>query len=188
MLNIYRDTWSLDPAICPCDIHFTEFLEDKQIRDSAIFHFGTGAHHLVGTQVAESGRNNVVLGITASVGEYESYTRLVVENPSVGQYYKAFFGDIYQLDARLLPRFDIVTLFHLCEFRTAENDKYGALTDLALTKLLIERIRPGGQILFYSNSMAADRANVVISELMKGSSIERRPDFKSLQIYQVQSA
>jgi hypothetical protein len=188
MLNIYRDTWSLDPAICPCDIHFTEFLEDQLIRDSAIFHFGTGAHHLVGTQVAQSGRNNVVLGITASVGEYQTYTRLVIENPRVSQYYKAFFGDVYQLDARLLPRFDIVTLFHLCEFRTAENDKYGALTDLALAKLLIERIRPGGYVLFYSNSMAAEHASVVIRELREGSGIERCPDFKSLQIYRVPAA
>ena len=36
--------------------------------------------------------------------------------------YNAVFGDIYLLNAKLLPVFDVVTLFHLCEFR-GERDR-----------------------------------------------------------------
>ena len=63
-----------------------------------------------------------VLGITASPQEYDDYIKLVVERPAVGHTYKAYFGDIYQLDARLLPPFDYVALFHVGEFRTPKND------------------------------------------------------------------
>jgi hypothetical protein len=54
--------------------------------------------------------------------------RPLIRNPRLGHTYKAYFGDIYQLDRRLLPTFDVVALFHVGEFRTEKNDAYGALT------------------------------------------------------------
>ena len=80
-----------------------------------------------------------MLGITASPQEYDDYVELLIKNPRLGHTYKAYFGDIYQLDARLLPQFDYVSLFHVGEFRTPENDAYGALTDLEMTLILADK-------------------------------------------------
>ncbi len=183
MLNIYKDTWALDVPVCPCDVHFNEFVSERNLRNASIFHFGTGAHHVVGLAAAE--RNNAVFGITASTGEYQSYIDLIVSRPEIGNHYKAYFGDIYQLDRRLLPAFDAVTLFHLCEFRTPANDTYGALTDLEMAKVLIDRIKPGGWLLFYKGSMAYDTALPVIAKLEKQRPLVRQPDFNTLQVYRV---
>jgi hypothetical protein len=183
MLNVYKDTWALDVPVCPCDVHFNEFVADRNLRNAAIFHFGTGAHHVVGMAAAE--RNNAVFGITASTGEYQSYIDLIVRRPEIGNNYKAYFGDIYQIDRRLLPVFDAVTLFHLCEFRTPANDAYGALTDLDMAKVLIDRIKPGGWLLFYKGSMAFDTALPVIAKLEKQRPLVRQPDFNTLQVYRI---
>ena len=185
MLNLYKDTWALDVPVCPCDVHFNEFVTDRKIKNASIFHFGTGSHHVIGIQAAEDGRNNAVFAITASVGEYDSYVRLISDQPEIGNFYKAYFGDIYQLDPRLLPEFDVVTLFHLCEFRTEANDAYGALTDLEMAKILIDKIRPGGYVLFYQGSMAFEKAVDVIAKLEKQRDLTRLPDFKRLQVYRV---
>ena len=72
-------------------------------RDASIFHFGTGSHHIVGLKTAEDGSNNAVFGITASPAEYDAYIKMLIEKPRLGFTYKAYFGDIYQLDRRLLP-------------------------------------------------------------------------------------
>ena len=123
-LNFWNSTWPLDEAQCPCDIHFLEYLESRDARGVTIFHFGTGNHHIVGLRLDEAKRNCAVLGITASPQEYEDYIKLLIDNPTLGHTYKAYFGDIYQLDTRLLPQFDYVTLFHVGEFRSEDNDRY----------------------------------------------------------------
>jgi len=112
-LAYWNATWSLDEAECPCDVHFVQYLEEKKASNAAIFHFGTGNHHIVGLKAAAA--NNAVLGITASPQEYDDYVKLLIDNPRLGHTYKAYFGDIYQLDARLLPELDYVTLFHVGE-------------------------------------------------------------------------
>ena len=180
-LNYWNSTWSLDEAQCPCDLHFLEYLKQKQARGAAIFHFGTGNHHIVGLKAAED--DNAVLGVTASPQEYDEYVELLIQHPRLGHSYKAYFGDIYQLDARLLPEFDYVTLFHLGEFRTPDNDSYGALTDLEMTLLLADKVKPGGEILFYSGSFAYDKAEVVAQELAKTRPFDAAPDYKSLKVY-----
>jgi hypothetical protein len=180
-LNYWNATWSLDEAQCPCDVHFLQYLKEKQARDAAIFHFGTGNHHIVGLKAAED--NNAVLGITASPQEYDDYVDLLIRNPRLGHTYKAYFGDIYQLDARLLPRFDYVSLFHVGEFRTPENDAYGALTDLEMTLMLADKLNAGGEILFYSGSFAYDKAEAVGQELCKQRPFEPAGEYKSLRIF-----
>jgi hypothetical protein len=187
-LNVYTNTWELDVPVCPCDVHANEFVAAKKVRNGTIFHFGTGAHHIVGIDAAENGRNNAVFAITASTGEYDSYIKLLIDRPEVGNAYKAYFGDIYQLDGRLLPDFDVVTLFHLCEFRAEAQDHYGALTDLEMAKVLIDKLKPGGWVLFYTSSMAFDDAKKVIAKLEKQGSIAREPDFKTLQVYRKKTA
>ena len=180
-LNYWNETWSLDEAQCPCDLHFVEYLEERQVRGAAIFHFGTGNHHIVGLRAAGAG--NAVLGITASPQEYDDYVELLIRNPRLGHTYKAYFGDIYQLEGRLLPAFDYVTLFHIGEFRTPENDSYGALTDLELTLLLADKIKPGGEVLFYTGSFAYDKAEGVAQELVTSRQFAPAPDYKTLKVY-----
>lgn len=180
-LNYFNGTWSLDEAQCPCDVHFLEYLKQKRVRDAAIFHFGTGNHHIVGLKAAED--NNAVLSITASPQEYDDYVELLIGNPRLGHTYKAYFGDIYQLDARLLPEFDYVTLFHVGEYRTPDNDSYGALSDLEITLVLADRVKPGGEILFYSGSYAYDKAQAVAAELVQARPFAPAADFKSLRVF-----
>jgi hypothetical protein len=88
-------------------------------------------------------------GVTAAPQEYEAFVRLAIERPDVLRHYNAVFGNIYLLNRKLLPVFDVVTLFHLCEFRGDKNDAYGAMTDLDLVNLLTNHTRPAGHLLFF---------------------------------------
>ena len=172
-MNYYNDTWDLRAAICPCDVQFVDWMSKKGIRDSTIFHFGTGSHHIVGIAAAEDGRNNCVLGITASPGEYDAFVRLAIDRPIVEKHCKAFFGDIYQIEPRLLPEFDVVTLFHLCEFRDERTDAYGGHTDRAVLDMLTEKTRSGGHILFYTKSFAFDTAEKILKVWEKEAGVEK---------------
>jgi hypothetical protein len=182
-LHFWDAVWDLQLAQCPCDAHFCDWLETEQIADASIFHFGTGSHHIVGIRTAENGSNNCVLGITASPGEYDAFVKLAIDRPDVEKSYKAFFGDIYQLEQRLLPHFDVVTLFHLCEFRDERNDLYGALTDLEVTTMLTEQTRPGGYIVFYTKSFAFDTAEKVIAVWQKEQAVEKVGLYETLLVY-----
>ena len=186
-LNIWDESWDLREDECPCDVHLIEWLDRNRVTDAAIFHFGTGAHHHVGIENARPTRRNAVFGITASPQEHEAYVALAIRWPELLHFYTAVFGDIYLLNEKLLPSFDVVTLFHLCEFRGEGNDAYGAMTDLELTNLLTDRTRPGGHILFYPGSFAFDRADSsardVIALWERERSVERLGRFKSLLVY-----
>ena len=182
-LNYWDATWSLDEAQCPCDLHFIDYLQEKGAHNAAIFHFGTGNHHIVGLRLFENGCNCAVLGITASPQEYDDYVELLIKNPRLGHTYKAYFGDIYQLDGRLLPALDYVSLFHLGEYRTPDNDSYGALTNLEMTLVLADSLKPGGEILFYTGSFAYDQAEAVAKQLVRQRPFEPAGEFKSLSIF-----
>jgi hypothetical protein len=187
-LHYWDDNWDLRETECPCDVHFIEWLDKNGITDSTIYHFGTGGHHHVGIECASEKRRNAVLGITAAPQEYEKYVDLAIKRPDVLRYYNAVFGDIYLLNEKLLPTFDVVTLFHLCEFRGEKNDAYNALTDLEVANLLTDKTRPGGHILFFTTSFAFDwdgpmSAKKVIAQWEKQRDVERVGEFKSLLVY-----
>ncbi len=188
MLNYWNATWSLDEKQCPCDIHFLDYLEDRKVTNADIFHMGTGNHHIVGLKTAASAAGNHVLGITASPQEYEDYVKLLIANPKLGFTYKAYFGDIYQIDRRLMPDLDYVTLFHLGEYRTEANDAYGALTDAEVTMVLADKLRPGGEIHFYSGSFAFDRAEASARELVEARPFDDAGSYKSLRIFRKRRA
>ena len=183
MLHFRDQTWDLRVEECPCDMHFLEWLEQEKVRGKSIFHFGTGSHHIVGLKTSEDGSDNAVLGITASPAEYDAYVKMLIAKPKLGFTYKAYFGDIYQLDRRLLPTFDIVALFHVGEFRTEKNDAYGALTDLEMTVALADSMRIGGTMLFYEGSYAFDVAERVFGELVKQGRFAAAGTFKSLRTF-----
>ena len=150
MLN-WWEKWGLHPDVCPCDVHFNEWVEAHGISNKLIYHFGTGTHHVIGRRQAELGAGNVVFGITASKGEYEDYISLVIDNPALAKSYLAYFGDVYLSNPRLLPEFDVVNLFHLCEFFSdnTKSPEYGGLDDRELLDVFTAKTRPGGHILFY---------------------------------------
>lgn len=184
-MNYWTDKWDLDVEICPCDVHFNEWIEARGLADRTVYHFGTGTHHVVGIRQAENGSGNRVFAITASKEEYEAYIDLVTENVRVARSYIAYFGDIYLTDPRLLPELDVVSMFHLCEFSYPNTDSadYGGLSDRALLDVMTGRLRPGGYMLFYRNSIAFDAAEPVIAAWAAASPVERDGEFKTLLVY-----
>jgi hypothetical protein len=182
-MNYWTDKWDLHEDICPCDVHFNDWTDAQKIRGKTIFHFGTGTHHVVGVKQAEKG--NLVYGITASVEEYEVYIKLVTENAKVAKNYLAYFGDIYLTNPRLLPEFDVVTMFHLCEFffPNTASAEYGGMTDRQMLDLFTEKTRAGGYLLFYPRSIAWDRAQAVVAQWEKERPVERVGEFKTLLVY-----
>lgn len=184
-MNTWADKWPLMEEICPCDVHFNAWIADRQLRGKTIYHFGTGTHHVVGREQAENGSGNAVFAITASAEEYEAYVELVAGNPRVARSYLAYFGDVYLTNPRILPEFDVVTLFHLCEFflpNTVSAD-YGGRTDLDLATLFADKTRSGGHILFYTGSIAFAKTQGVIAQWEQARPVERIGEFKSLLVY-----
>lgn len=180
-LELWKDPWPLDVRQCPCDVHFTRLLGERGLAGQRIFHFGTGDHHHVGLQAPSGG--HAVLGITATEPEYLSYIRLVVENPDLGRFYKVLFSDIYQINPALLPDFDIVTLFHLCEFWSENNAPFAALDDAGVLAALAEKVRPGGLLLFYTGSFAYDAAARLIPAWQAKSGFVEEPGYETLRIF-----
>jgi hypothetical protein len=183
MLNTWEAFWGLRISECPCDIHFVEWLEENGISGKTIYHFGSGGHHYVGIRCAEPEFNNAVLSITASPPEYDAWIKLAKEQPEVTKTYSCYFGDIYTSNAKLLPRFDVVTLFHSCEFRSEKNDAYDALTDLEVMELYTDQTAIGGYILFYMGSFAFEAAKPIIKQLEITRKIELAGEFKTLRVY-----
>ena len=177
--------WDMQDDLCPCDNHFNEWVEAEGIRGKTIYHMGTGTHHVVGTRQGQSGSGNRVFAITASKEEYDAYVKLVTENVRVAKNYLCYFGDFYLSNAELLPEFDVVTLFHLCEFfcpNTASAD-YGGRTDYQVLELLTDRTRINGHVLFYTKSMSFETAAPIIADWEKMHEVERVGAFKTLLVY-----
>lgn len=182
-LHVHDEYWALRLAECPCDQHFIEWIDESRLTDRSIYHFGTGGHHMVGTACADPMRRNAVLGVTLMPQEHQDYVDLVVSRPDVMRYYNVVFGDIYLANPNLLPDFDILTLFHLCEYRSPQHNSYGAMTDFEMACLLTGKVRPGGYILFYSGSFAFVAAREVIRAWADENQVEPLAPYKSLLVY-----
>jgi SAM-dependent methyltransferase len=178
-----RSSWILHPDSCPCDIHFVEYLKEFNIQGRSIFHFGTGEHHVVGLQNQMFDQPNEVLAITASAPEHQVYVRLVLENTGLSKYYKVFFADIYTLTSNTLPRFDVVTLFHLCEFYLPENAPLVHQTDESLLQLFLDQLNPGGKIFFYTGSQKWQLAQPIVQAFEAAGKIRQIGEYKSLVVY-----
>jgi hypothetical protein len=181
-LNYWKDSWPLDVAECPCDVHFLEYLRKHNINDKIIFHFGTGEHHIVGKE-NPTDRPNEIFAITASREEYDSYARFIIDNPAAARYYKVIFGDIYTLTPRIVPDFDLVTLFHLCEYYDKARCAYAELNDSSLLDLFISKLKPGGRILFYKRSSHFWKARRIIKEFTERGKLTKQDEYKTLLVY-----
>jgi hypothetical protein len=182
-MNYWGQKWDLHMDVCPCDAYFNEWVEAKKLTGKTFYHFGTGTHHIIGLRQAELG--NTVFAITASKEEYDSYVALVTENSLVAKSYLAYFGDIYLSNPRLLPDFDAVTMFHLYEFShpNTASAEYGGTTDRGLLDLMTAKLRPGGDMLFYTKSNGWMASETILPAWEKEQPVERVEDFKTLRIY-----
>ncbi|HRK25469.1 MAG TPA: hypothetical protein PLQ11_11000 [Beijerinckiaceae bacterium] len=183
MLDLWKDPWPLDVKQCPCDVHFTDWMKREGRSDATVFHFGTGDHHHVGKTLAMAGQAASVLGITATKPEYVSYMDLVIAHPQIGKRYKVLFTDIYQLAPELLPKFDVVTLFHLCEFWSQANAPYARLDDAGVLQAMAGKVRAGGALLFYTGSFAFETARKLVEAEIGRLGFDGPERFESLLVY-----
>ena len=184
-MNYWTDKWDLDVKLCPCDHHFNEWVAKQKIKNKLIYHFGTGTHHVIGIKQATNKSGNAVFAITASKEEYESYIQLSTESAKVTKSYLAYFGDIYLTNPKLLPEFDVVTMFHLCEFffPNTASKSYGGMTDEKLLDLFTAKTKKGGFILFYMGSMAWNKALPIVQKWEKRGHVKRVGEFKTLLVF-----
>lgn len=184
--NYYRETssWELKPHLCPCDVDFIKYLEQQQIQNQTIFHFGTGSHHILGLENQNLSDPNQILGITASVLEHQKYVNLCQENRYLNKYYKVLFADIYTLTADVLPMFDIVSLFHLGEFYLPEEADFIHHNDQSLIEMFLSKLNPGGRILFYPGSVGWGKVVEYIEKCEYDGKIHKVAEYNSLLVYQ----
>ncbi len=178
-LHTYNMAWQLHPG-CPCDVEFNQYISRKSISGKSIFHFGTGAHHVVG--MAAAGRNDV-LGVTASVDEYKAFMDIIVKNPSISINYKCMFCDIYTLSENSIPCFDIVTLFHSGEYYSPELNSYAPLDDRSLIEFFIGKLKPDGIIVFYKKSNGFIKISLHLEDLIGVGFMEKYEEVGNLLIY-----
>lgn len=179
-----KSSWVLNPESCPCDLQFADYLTQAGIKGKSIFHFGTGAHHVVALRNQAIDSPNEILGITASAPEHQAYVELVLRDPRLAKYYKVLFADIYTLTANSLPNFDVVSLFHLCEFYLAENAPFTHQTDMSLVQLFLDKLNPDGKILFYERSRDWSLAHPVVKSFVQAGKIRLVDQSESLLIYE----
>ncbi len=179
-----KSAWVLNPQSCPCDLQFADYLQHSQIKGKSIFHFGTGAHHFVGLKNQAMDSPNHILAITASAPEHQAYVERVLNDPQLAKHYKVLFADIYTLTASSLPSFDLVSLFHLCEYYLAENAPLIHQTDASLLQLFLEKLNPDGEILFYERSQAWTTARPVIEAFVQAGKIRQIDQFENLLVYE----
>jgi hypothetical protein len=184
-LNTWNYSMPLTVDGCPCDFHFVQYLVRRGVRERSIFHFGTGEHHLLGRSNARrrSANRNDILGVTASAGEHRAYVELITRKAELGLRYKVLFLDIYTLNRRLLPSFDLVTLFHLCEFYDPVRSRYAPLDDTGLVELFLGQLNRGGRLVFYRGSSHFKQASAVIDAFVRRDRLAWCEDWKSLSFY-----
>jgi hypothetical protein len=183
MLEIWDEDWQLDEQVCPCDLQFIAWLEKEGVSGKSIYHLGSGGHHLVGMDNMKKGGVNTILSITAAPKEHEHFVRLAIEHPQLSRHYQCLFGDIYLLNPRLMPRIDIATMFHVCEFRTEKQDAYGGLTDMQVMEAMLDLLPAGGRLLMYANSMGWWKAEPIAKDLLARGRMRHVERFELLEVY-----
>jgi hypothetical protein len=181
-MHFVHYSWPLRPAMCPCDVHFCEYLRERAIGGKSVFHFGTGGHHIVGMENDNARAPNEILALTLSPHEHAGYVKRVIRKPALGKHYKVLFGDIYSLSAEVLPVFDIVTLFHLCEF-SAAGEAGQRLGDAEVLRLFRSKLKPRGIMLFYPGSYGFARLAPLLAQEVAAGRMSLVEKYKSLVVY-----
>jgi SAM-dependent methyltransferase len=178
-----RSAWKLDRQSCPCDCQLSEYLQQANHHNQHVFHFGTGGHHIVGRENHQLAQPNQIMAITASHPEHTAYVKLVLQERGMDKHYKVLFGDIYTLDARNLPMFDVISLFHLCEFYLPDQAAFVHHDDRSLLDLFITKLNPDGKVIFYDRSNNWPEAQLLVEALAARQVIVPVETYKNLRIY-----
>jgi hypothetical protein len=184
-LNYFTEAWPLLEDICPCDIHFLEYLERHAERGRRIFHFGTGEHHILGRRNHALGAPNEILALTLSPEEHQQYVEFVINSPRAARSYKVIFADIYTLTSSFVRNFDLVTLFHLCEYYSEKQRAYAPLDDTSLLELFVENLNLGGRIFFYEGSWGYEKTSRIITRFVDAGRLRIEKRFMSLIVCSV---
>ena len=140
-MNYWTDKWDLHEDICPCDVHVNEWIAEKA-QEQAIYHFGTGTHHVVGPSRRRTApamrwsHHRLDRGIP---GLYQARHRERAGREILSGLFRRHLSD----QSALLPDFDVVTMLHLCEFffpNTASKE-YGGLTDRKVLDLFTDKTK-----------------------------------------------
>jgi hypothetical protein len=177
-------SWALRPDVCPCDADLCDYLRDRKIAKKSIFHFGSGGHHVVGLRNRDDGLENEILAITASPKEHAHYVERVVSEPSFGRHYKVLFADIYDLAYGSLPEFDLVTLFHLCEFSPVAG-QVRRMDDAGVMELFRSKLIAGGRLIFYEGSLGRPGTQRIIERAAAEGKVSFDEKYRSLLFYRV---
>lgn len=167
---------------CIADEQFIEWFCKKEYYHKRVFHFGSGYHHKVGIELARS--NSPVMAVTISKFEHDRYVELLRENPALANHYKLLHCNIYSLDARLLPKFDIINLFHLCEY-AQHNSGVETYNDTTLLEMFVYNSIIGALILLFRGSNAFDKAVELMNVYVRRNKVILVDIYKSLSIYKV---
>ena len=137
---------------CQCDIDLALYL--RSCHRQNVFHFGTGLHHTVGINAHNLNQGLIVHGVTTCAAEVNRYMELTGENPDLMKTYKVSYCDIYSIHPSELPKYDIVSLFHVGEYSLSVDD------DCRLIDMMIEALKPGGLMMFFKDSTGYGKASV----------------------------
>jgi hypothetical protein len=184
-MHFWDAAWDLDLRLCPCDLHFMEWIKQEKIKGKVIYHMGTGTHHLVGVENLKMGEPNYFIGVTASPGETEAYTRMSIEEPRLSRNYTMHFGDIYLFNGKLLPKFDIATLYHVGEFWNEKTATYGGVTDEEVVRKVIRQMKKNGIISFYEGSDGWAKTKPIVAKLVKEGLFRKTGSYQKLSFYTV---
>jgi hypothetical protein len=127
---------------------------------------------------------NDILAITTAPTEHAEYVKHIIRAPLLGSHYKVLFADIYNLTAASLPMFDVVSLFHLCEFADAASPGR-RLDDQGVLELFLARMAPHGRLLFYAGSCGSRDALPLIDRAVADGRISLEERYKSLLVYRL---
>jgi hypothetical protein len=106
----------------------------------------------------------------------------VIRDPALGRYYKVLFADIYSLSAAALPPFDLVSLFHLCEFGDPASAGRRS-DDEGVLRMFCSRLRPGGLLLFYRGSFGFASCQPLVMTAVAAGVLSFVEDYNSLSVY-----
>jgi SAM-dependent methyltransferase len=184
-LNYFADSWPLIEGMCPCDLHFLDYLDRHAVKGRRIFHFGSGEHHILGRTNHARGAPNEVLALTLSAEEHQQYVDFVINTPRAARSYKVVFADIYTLTPSFARDFDLVTLFHLCEYYSEKQRRYAPLDDASLLELFVDNLNPGGRIFFYEGSWGYRKTSRIMAGLVDEGRLRVDERFMSLVVCSV---
>jgi hypothetical protein len=184
-MHFWDASWDLNLDLCPCDRDFMEWVAKEKIVGKTIYHFGTGSHHLVGVENLKAGEPNHIIGVTASPGETEAFVKMAIAEPRLSRRYTMHFGDIYLFNGKLLPKFDVATMFHLGEFWSEKTASYGGVTDEEVLRKVVRQMKTGGRIVFYEGSDGWGRTQPIVRKLAREGLFAKTGKYRKLAVYSV---